>query len=126
MDPVLFANWRNPTLPPGLGADLLSITDAAVDGTTAELWKLAQQLLARCRVSPPDQGVAVRILQNFEKMVPDGGGATLAEITTAGWRFLRDHGGLPNATDDTNFDLLNELMLKSIEVSEYLLRVGDA
>jgi hypothetical protein len=54
--------------------------------------------------------------------VPDGAGASLPEVIAAGWRFVRAKRELLD-TDDPNFDGLNELMLKTIEVSEYLLKV---
>jgi hypothetical protein len=115
---------ETPALPPGPTAELGAITDTAVEATRDQLWAEADKLLNKRGVKKPNDTVVDRVLENFERTVPYGEGASLAEIITAGWRYLRNRRGLPQETDDTMFDLVNELMLKSIEVSEYQLRVN--
>lgn len=125
IDSRLFHRWNNPSLPSRPDLDFLQVTDAAVDNSVHDLGTTATKLLQTSGVQPPDRGAITRVLGNFERMVPDGDGASLAEIITAGWEYLSARRGLANVNDDRQFELLNELMLKSIEVSEYLVRVKN-
>jgi hypothetical protein len=123
-DPVLFARWRDASTQIGYEADLMQITDAAVERTVSYLWSLTTARLKEFGVTPNDTLAVDRVLRNFCNGVPDGDGASLSEIVTAGWRYLRDQDGLPSEEDDPHFEMLNELMLKSIEVSEYRPRLS--
>ena len=123
VDPRLFERWSNPALPPGHEADILSVADAAVDQSAQYLWQLTSALLHRLGVSSPNSSAIARVLRNFENVVPDCDGASLAEVVTAGWHYVLLRNGLPNPGKDSDFDLLKELMLKSIEVEEYRQRV---
>jgi len=122
-DPVLFQRWRNPGVPSGSEADILSVTDGAVERSTPQLWQITTALLQQVGIAPPSPTVVTRVLRNFEHVVPDSDGASIAEVVTAGWQYLSLRKGLPKPNDDATFDLLNELMLKSIEVTEYRMRV---
>jgi hypothetical protein len=122
-DPTLFASWRDIAYPPGHLGELLHITDEAVENTIPGLWTRTRDLLSGFGVTTSTAAVVSRVFDNFSNGVPDGAGASLSEVISAGWRFVRARNELLNS-DDEDFDGLNELMLKSIEVSEYLLKVG--
>jgi hypothetical protein len=121
-DPSLFASWRSASYPSGRIGDLLRITDEAVERVVSNLWLKTQELLTQLGIRRTDETSTKRVLDRFDKGVPDGAGASLPEVIAAGWRFVRAKRELLD-TDDPNFDGLNELMLKTIEVSEYLLKV---
>ena len=124
-DLLLFARWRDASKQIGFEADLMEITDTAVENTIPNLWSLATDLFQMLGLSPNQELVVERVLRNFVNGVPDRHGASLSEIVTAGWRYLRGYCGLPDEDDDRHFEMLNELMLKSIEVSEYRLRLSQ-
>ncbi len=120
----LFAGWQPSTVRNNLQTDVLAFADAAVARTVPSLRKLAFDLLKKKKVQRNRPKVVQRIMVSFQAHIPDGEGASLAEITTAGWKYLRGRGGLSSAEERLEHDMLNELMLKSIEVSEFRLRVG--
>lgn len=70
--------------------------------------------LGRCR---PDVIADARRAFGFSE--PYNGRASLAEIVTAGWLCVLDRNGMAEDTED--FAVLNDVMLKSVEVSEYLV-----
>ncbi|MGY3236693.1 hypothetical protein ACVMAJ_003583 [Bradyrhizobium sp. USDA 4448] len=124
VDPDLFAGWRPSNNRNNPHADVLAFADVAVARTVPSLRKLAFDLLKKKKVQRNRPKVVERIMDAFNGHIPDGEGASLAEITTAGWRYLRGRGGLSSAEERLEHDMLNELMLKSIEVSEFRLRVS--
>ncbi|HME21584.1 MAG TPA: hypothetical protein VKI44_09615, partial [Acetobacteraceae bacterium] len=122
VDPIVFDSWRNATYPPGHLGDFLRIVDEAVETAVPDLWLKTRNLLGKLGVRTADARVVKRAFDNFSKGVPDGVGASLSEVIEAGWKYARAKRELLDV-DDPNFEGLNELMLKSIEVSEYLLKV---
>jgi len=104
--------------------DFVSIMDAAVRRTSASVWQLALDRFTALKIPRAEEKTIERVLQNFRIGVPDGEGASLAEIITAGWRYVIERNGMPIPQHEEEFSMLNELMLKSIEVSEYNLRVS--
>lgn len=122
VDSGLFVGWQPSSVRNGLD-DVLAFADAAVSQTVPALRDVAFQLLQSKKITPNRPEVVHRVMEAFKGHVPDGGGASLAEIVTAGWRYLRNAGGLSSDGDRLEHDMLIELMLKSIEVSEFRLRV---
>ena len=59
-------------------------------------------------------------MRSYNRYVPYQRAATLPEILVAGWRTLRAQGGLGAETHSDEYETLNELVLKSIEISEFL------
>jgi hypothetical protein len=119
----LFANWRDSTTPGGVHGDVLLFADEAVDAMFPSARDLAFEILRQSNVPMCDANAIGRVRDSLEKGVPEGSGATLAEIVTAGWQHLRARGGLAGDDDQQELAMLNELMLKSVEVSEFKLRV---
>lgn len=123
VDPELFAGWQQSSAPGEPDAQVLAFADAAVARSVPVLRNIAFRLLRSRKVQTNQPETVSRVIAAFQAHVPDGEGATLAEIVTAGWKYLRAAGGLSSDEQLAEYDMLNELMLKSIEVSEFRLRV---
>lgn len=121
----LFGSWTEASALSGSDGAILAIADAAVAQIYPGLRDLTFELLKGLEIEPPAAGAVARVLDALRQHVPDGEGATLPEIVTAGWRHLRERGGLSLDDDAPEYQMLNELMLKSVEVSEFLLRVAE-
>lgn len=122
-DARLFTSWQDSAPRASLETEVLFFVDQAVSACVEWVRTKAFGILNNASILPPDAGVVAKVGRAFDAKVPDGDGATLAEIVTAGWRYLRERGGLSFDADLDEHDMLVELMLKSIEVSEFKLRV---
>jgi hypothetical protein len=122
-EPRLFSSWQDSAPRLTMETEVLFFADQAVNDCVDLVRTTAFGILKDKGILPPDPDVVTRVEGAFGAKVPDGDGATLAEIVTAGWRYLRAKGGLSAVTDLDEHDMLGELMLKSIEVSEFKLRV---
>jgi hypothetical protein len=123
--PKLFDTWVDST--PLAAADhaVLAIADAAVASVYPALRDLTFALLEGVGVPKPETASVDRVLCALRQHVPEGEGASLPEIVTAGWLHLRERGGLSLDDESSEYQMLNELMLKSVEVSEFKLRVDE-
>jgi hypothetical protein len=119
----LFGSWAEAAPLPAVDGAVLAIADRAVAVIYPTLRDRAFELLATDGVTTPDPEAVERVLNALRQHVPDGDGATLPEIVTAGWLHLRERGGMSLDEDTAEYQILNELMLKSVEVSEFKLRV---
>jgi len=119
----LFTRWGQSQPRAGVDIDALAFSDAAVATVFPDLMKLTFALLMDKAVPVNREAVLVRVMDAFERHVPDDSGASFPEIVTAGWRYLRAKGGLSLASDRPEYEMLGELMLKSIEVGEYRIRL---
>ena len=119
-DPAIFDGWIDSAPRIGADAEILALADVEVTASVPALRKRTFELLRKKKVTAMDEEAVDRVLRAFMQRVPDAKGGTLPEVVTAGWRYLRGKPVLP----DTEYGMLNELMLKSIEVSEFRLRVG--
>ena len=120
-NPVIFDGWIDSAPRTGSDAEILALADIAVEKTVLALRKRTFEFTRRRKVAAINEKAVDRVLSALKQRVPDSKGATLPEVVTAGWRYLR---GKPVMSDD-EYGMLNELMLKSIEVSEFRLRVGQ-
>ncbi|HEY2482503.1 MAG TPA: hypothetical protein VGI30_09965, partial [Caulobacteraceae bacterium] len=125
-DAAIFTRWLDASPVPGPSASALALTDSAVRVVVPRVTARAFDILAQAGVRPPDAAVVARVLAAFGRQEPDGQGATLGEIITAGWRYVDREGGLTEESRHEQYQMLGELMLKSVEVSEFRLRVADA
>lgn len=126
VDGALFSNWQDSGARTGIHGDILLFGDDAVETVFPMVRDLAFEILRKSGVPMCDDDVVGRVSEALRIGVPDGNGATLAEIVTAGWLHLRGKGGLSRDEDQQELTMLNELMLKSVEVSEFRLRVANA
>lgn len=124
--PDLFEPWLDSQARAGTSGDILMFADAAVAEAFPAIRDRTFDLLRQCKVPMPSSEIIARVTTALHNRVPDGEGASLAEIVTAGWLYLREKGGLSTDEDQPEHLMLNELTLKSVEVSEFLLRVNNA
>lgn len=75
-------------------------------------------------IALPREEKTLEVGRSFERNEPFDGRASVAEIVIAGWRNLLAAGGLADGADRDRLRVLNDLMLKSIEVAEYRERTG--
>lgn len=126
IDHSLFASWLDSAPRSGIHGDILLFADDAVEAMFPAVRDLAFTVLRTAGIPLCDDDAVTRVCNALAVGVPDGEGATLAEIVTAGWLHLRDKGGLSVDDEQPELAMLNELMLKSVEVSEFRLRVNHA
>lgn len=125
--PELFDSWIESAPLVATDQAILAIADAAVAAIYPKLRDLTFALLQNVGVPTPQVTNVDRVLSALRQHVPDGEGASLPEIVTAGWLHLRERGGMSLDEEASEYQMLNELMLKSVEVSEFKLRVdGNA
>ena len=120
----LFDRWQDCSPLAGLHALSLELTDLAVRRVEPQLREKAFELLRAAGLTQPQQATSARVLAAFDRQEPDAEGATLPEIITAGWQYVRREGGLGAPSDRVRYQMLGELMLKSVEVSEFRLRLS--
>ena len=123
--PELFESWIESAPLVATDQAILAIADAAVAEIYPKLRDLTFALLPSLGVPMPQTTNVDRVLSALRQHVPDGEGASLPEIVTAGWLHLRERGGMSLDDEASEYQMLNELMLKSVEVSEFKLRVDD-
>lgn len=123
VDAALFSSWQESATRVSLDGEILFFADQAVDASVAKVRSLAFDILRSKDVACPEPAAIAKVDQAFQAQIPDCSGSSLAEIVSAGWRYLRRKGGLSTEADLAEHDMLCELMLKSIEVSEFKLRV---
>lgn len=115
----LFLRWRPSKPLGGLEGDIISIADVAVRAVAPLAWEHAARILTDAKIGLPTSKHVERIHSCFMRNVPDDRGGTLAEIVSAGWRRVRELGGMATRHELGSLATLNEIMLKSVEVAEY-------
>jgi hypothetical protein len=120
----LFEEWEDSLSTVGADTSILVIADKAVELVFPSLLAKTKSLLKRRRIRQPREAQIEAVGAALSRQVPYGEGAYLSEIVTAGWRRLRAKGGFGLNDEAPEFKALNELMLKSVEVSEFLLRAA--
>jgi hypothetical protein len=128
-DEDIFSGWVDST---DLADELQQaalITDESVSSLTPYVLKVVSEILASKRKVQPSKQNPVclpkaknisRIENSFVRLLPYQQRATLPEILCAGWRRLRalEKSGQEGIED--KYETLNELVAKSIEISEFL------
>lgn len=102
--------------------DMAVIIDEVVDALVPGMRDSLFAELKKRSLAPPDPHTVANVLASFERRKPYSHPATLAEIVTAGWSYLRKRDGLCGDSQRDEYKVLADLMLKSIEVAEYLER----
>jgi hypothetical protein len=119
-----FELWPRSKKIGGSDGKVALIVDKAVSRLVQRAFEEASRILSDADVKPPDLKMVELIRGSFARDVPSQAGGTLAEIVNAGWLHLRKEGGLAQSQNAlAKFRILNEVMLKSVEVSEYKRRV---
>lgn len=133
------AAWRGIELPADIfegwksssdGQDSEPEVELLVDGAAKEIlpsiFRAVDELLNSVQAPRPDQTATGEIAASLARSVPHPTGGNLADIIAAGWRCIRQSGGLGDPSNERRAATLNEVMLKTIEVAEYYNRVGNA
>lgn len=121
-----FANWRPSKPLGGLEQDMLAIVDTVVGSMAQQAFEEASTILTDANIRLPEAASIKRIYGSFQRDIPDALGGSLPEIVSAGWRRLGELGGLSTRQELARLATLNEVMLKSVEVSEFLARRDNA
>ena len=109
-------DWRASSDSVESDADVDEVLDKAAAAIYAEIADAAFDIVRSSGVPTPDEAKIEQAIVAFRAGVPIGKGAALCDVLCAGWRIIREA-----AYDGTSSDakLINELMLKSIEVAEF-------
>jgi hypothetical protein len=114
--------------------DILSFVDSAVRTLVPGLVAFTGRLLSKNAVVSVDPEKVGEVVRSFQRERPYDDVATLPEIATAGWLFLRGQRGYATVGEAVpterrlrsgsfhgrRYAMLQDLMLKSLEVSEWL------
>jgi hypothetical protein len=119
-----FESWQDSSENSSIHKDSVVLLDAAVNSAVTAVINKASEFLEAKGVTKPDPTGVSRILEAFERGEPDCDGGSLPEVVTAGWIYVRRNDGLAGDSEIDQFRTLGDLMLKSVEVTEYLNRVG--
>ncbi|QYE35686.1 MULTISPECIES: hypothetical protein [Sphingosinicellaceae] len=115
--------WMSPKPPKG-EADMHEIVTAAVAEVVPMMRTLlSEEMQRRGLVLPREQRVK-DVLEAFRRNEPHEGEASFAEIIIAGWRRLANPEGMAGKSDTEKLRILNDLILKSVEVAEYRDKVS--
>lgn len=115
--------------PNGLAEKLLvSIADSSVDGLVDDVIQDAKKIADDAGVPVREQSKIELINADFSMVVPANGNHTLSDLLNAGWQCnhkldLWSH--VPNIEDKDRRRIMFDLVLKSLEVSEYYVRIGE-
>jgi hypothetical protein len=122
----LFERWADSSLQASQTRDFVTILDSAVAALVADVTSAAFNMMKKRRVLVPNPAQIQSAIDAFDRGEPHIGDATLPEIVTAGWEIVRREGGLAEKRHWKRYRLLGDLMLKSIEVAEFRLRMDNA
>lgn len=100
---------------------LTDMADLASQKMLAELMAQCASVVAESKVQLPDSSKQNEIEASFALGVPSDGNYNLADIVNAGWVVIENKKWNESASPDARFSVLNEMIFKSIEVSEYCL-----
>ena len=121
----LFERWAD-SVAQSSQMDFITILDAAVAHLASDVINHATSLLRSRGARVPDQTKIDAAVRSFDGGEPIAGDITLGEIATAGWEIVRREGGLAEASKRRKYRDLGDLMLKSVEVAEFELRIARA
>lgn len=119
VDPAVRERWTRATC----SADhrrLASIVDDAVATVVDDLKAHVLAYMRGLSFEPPAADGIDRVHAAFAVRQPYAERATLGEIISAGWKYLRAHGDLAETDQRDSFKVLCDLIWKTIEVTEYL------
>ena len=121
VDPVLAQRWTTAGMRRS-ERSVSTIVDIAVDGLIPRIKEDLFHTLKSKDLFPPSAEVTNSVLKSFGHNEPYCDDATLGEIISAGWLYLRQNDGLAEAEQRRRYKVLGDLVLKSVEVAEYLDR----
>jgi hypothetical protein len=120
----VFQNWVKGAIVKTPNEVLGGIADKALSTALVDMIK-ATEVFMRTREFDKINRARVRAVKKCLAQRVPYGGATLPEIALAGWEYIRARGGMGHPDYTEEMDLLHELMLKSVEASEYQTLVEE-
>ncbi|MBV9860997.1 MAG: hypothetical protein JO267_02495 [Alphaproteobacteria bacterium] len=106
---------------------LIEASDAATRATVQDLLDLTVEISAKRTFPSLSEQESEFCLTRIKSGVPAEGVEYIGNIINAGWSAYRDNTLLgPSSPGRRRIDILNELLLKSIEVAEFEVRMRDA
>lgn len=119
VDPALRDRWTRATCIVD-HRRLASIADEAVATLIDDLKIHVLTFMRELDLEPPTAAGIDRVYAAFASHQPYADLATLGEIVSAGWKYLRSQGDLAEEGQRVTFKVLCDLIWKTIEVTEYL------
>lgn len=119
VDPAVRDRWTRATC----GEDHRRLASIVDDAVATAIDDLKAHVLAYMRglgLEPPSTAGIDRVHAAFAVHQPYSELATLGEIISAGWKYLRAQGDLADENQRSSFKVLCDLIWKTIEVNEYL------
>lgn len=105
-------------------AYLLEIADQATDSVVADAVAAAGAIADKAGIPSPVSEEVSRIHECFKKGMPARGLRNLADIINAGWKEYVGGTTLSNEEREEHFARLADIILKTIEVMEFEIRIG--
>jgi hypothetical protein len=96
----------------------MMLADTARNTLVTSVADHVAQLCGNRGVQPPDNKETKKILRNFVMEVPAEGTTGLGPILNAGWQAFKDRHFMTGYSDADKMKMINELILKSIEIYE--------
>lgn len=118
-DPALFDRWKESRLNDSMDKRIVKLLDQAVGQNAGGVIELALITLKSNGIASVDLNNVSRIEKSFERREPEDERGTIAEIVCAGWETLRTMPTVQIAKEHQEHKFVGELMLKSIEISEF-------
>jgi hypothetical protein len=122
-DPILFSRWIESKPHESMDKRVLRLLDEAVAGVANNSIDTALQIMADSGLVPVSEGNIKRIESSFSRGEPEDEQASVAEIVCAGWSSLRKRPHETDVDEHETHKFIGELMLKSIEISEFRARI---
>ena len=122
-DPVLFSRWNDSVPHESMDKRVLLLLDAAVAGVADDSIQRAVEILIDKELAVVELENVNRIQMSFSRGEPEDERATIAEIVCAGWNILRTNSDKDDMGEQETHKFVGELMLKSIEISEFRKRI---
>ncbi|MCW2363161.1 MULTISPECIES: hypothetical protein [Sphingobium] len=123
-DRLLLERWQTATIDASQ-RDMETIVGEVVDTLVPMMRDALFAELEHRQIPRPDAARIAAIRGAFDQLEPYAERATLAEVVSAGWSYLRDKKGLADKAQWSEYEVLSDLMLKSIEVAEFLERLDS-
>lgn len=115
--------WRPSSDDPTADSDIDDLLDRACEQIYDEIVDAAARIVDDSGVETPSEKSIKNVQNAFDAGVPYADYASLADLLCAAWRMI---GADVKSDQERRFSLVNELVLKSIEVSEFKVRTSNA
>lgn len=116
---------ERPTVLEPIAQAVLDAADHAVSAHFEKISDAAADVCKKFKSTGPTAAGVKRATSSMKRGRPSSGQETMAEIVQAGWDLLQDKTFRSEVDSVTRANAINELVLKGIEVGEYLDRMRD-